>query len=743
MLTRGNHPNYLALNDGYEDEAPSEDWLSNLIENPIAQHPEELSLLPLPHTSDLSVVTADTDSYLDSLDEVLPSESASQLPPPATGSQISRLKTLKNDWLWGFLHIREFSSEWIEKRSRKKRLIDREISCTAIDKATGKKCNWSTTDSKRQTSTTNIRLHLKEKHGILPPNGPEQVITTPKSTLLSLWGSKANITIQQILEKNLLRWVVSSKQPFTVIESPDFQQLFKDIPGVSLPFSSRHTLRQRLLEDFDQQRANLKEELAATCKTIALSLDVWTSKNHLPILGVIGHWLTEEFDYRERVLEFTELHGPHSGENLATAIETLLIELNLEHKLLSITGDNARNNERMVLQLFEKLQQSGANTLFCGLGSYVRCLAHIINLIVKDILSALKSGNTEEATSICDNLDRGEHHSFHTLEPLAKLRILAIWIHRSPQRRQAWKNNCKRMNLPEKFIQYDVDTRWNSTFRMISDALKSKDQLEKFIHYETEFLPFSTKDWERLSQIHSILSKFDEFTLFVSEKRPQISLTVPVYYELHGLLHDAAERKEDFADIDEDIASAVRQSIKKYMKYYTFMDISDTYYTALILDPRVKGDLLLYELEDKATSREILQSLRDDLYSKYPETSDLLSIAEPSEPSHKKQKVGSRMLRRLQPHDKPQVSDIDRYFDSARVDASDMEDPNWLCDWWRVHKHDYPRMAAAARDYLAIPASEVSVERLFNAGRDVLGVRRYSMKAETMRVLMLLNDVYK
>jgi hypothetical protein len=28
-----------------------------------------------------------------------------------------------------------------------------------------------------------------------------------------------------------------------------------------------------------------------------------------------------------------------------------------------------------------------------------------------------------------------------------------------------------------------------------------------------------------------------------------------------------------------------------------------------------------------------------------------------------------------------------------------------------------PQMAAAARDYLAIPASEVSVERLFSAGR--------------------------
>ncbi|KAL4871034.1 hypothetical protein BDV12DRAFT_165141 [Aspergillus spectabilis] len=39
---------------------------------------------------------------------------------------------------------------------------------------------------------------------------------------------------------------------------------------------------------------------------------------------------------------------------------------------------------------------------------------------------------------------------------------------------------------------------------------------------------------------------------------------------------------------------------------------------------------------------------------------------------------------------------------------------------------------------LSIPASEVSVERLFNAGRDILGVRRHSMKGEIMRILNFL-----
>jgi hypothetical protein len=46
--------------------------------------------------------------------------------------------------------------------------------------------------------------------------------------------SKEKLTIQEILEKNLLRWVISNKQPFIVIELITFQQIFKDIPGISL-----------------------------------------------------------------------------------------------------------------------------------------------------------------------------------------------------------------------------------------------------------------------------------------------------------------------------------------------------------------------------------------------------------------------------------------------------------------------------------------------------------------------------
>ena len=52
-------------------------------------------------------------------------------------------------------------------------------------------------------------------------------------------------------------------------------------------------------------------------------------------------------------------------------------------------------------------------------------------------------------------------------------------------------------------------------------------------------------------------------------------------------------------------------------------------------------------------------------------------------------------------------------------------------------------MKNAARRYLAILASEVAVECLFLAARDLLGIQRHSMTRETMRFLMLLGIEYK
>ena len=48
-----------------------------------------------------------------------------------------------------------------------------------------------------------------------------------------------------------------------------------------------------------------------------------------------------------------------------------------------------------------------------------------------------------------------------------------------------------------------------------------------------------------------------------------------------------------------------------------------------------------------------------------------------------------------------------------------------------------------AREILAIPMLEVDYKRLFGEGRDLLGIRRYSLSGETIRVMMLLKSALR
>ncbi|KAI2854479.1 hypothetical protein CBS13152_11463 [Aspergillus niger] len=131
-------------------------------------------------------------------------------------------------------------------------------------------------------------------------------------------------------------------------------------------------------------------------------------------MGIIGHWISPEFDKRDELLEFTEINGPHSGENLADVVLNMLDELDIAPKLLTITGDNAGNNGTLCDSLHDQLLKKYDNDDDCfrirplmrfrGRQSFIPCLAHILNLICRDVLASLRAGSAREAKAILDDM---------------------------------------------------------------------------------------------------------------------------------------------------------------------------------------------------------------------------------------------------------------------------------------------------------------------------------------------------
>ena len=78
------------------------------------------------------------------------------------------------------------------------------------------------------------------------------------------------------------------------------------------------------------------------------------------------------------LLGLPRLRGLHTAENIATALATVIQKYQINHKLGSLITNNASNNNELYSHLLQSLLVPKKERL--------RCVSHIINLIVKALI---------------------------------------------------------------------------------------------------------------------------------------------------------------------------------------------------------------------------------------------------------------------------------------------------------------------------------------------------------------------
>jgi len=285
-----------------------------------------------------------------------------------------------------------------------------------------------------------------------------------------------------------------------------------------------------------------------------------------------------------------------------------------------------------------------------------------------------------------------------------------------------------------------VDTRWNYTLVILEVAIEQRTSLQSWIkdHPELAHLKFDSERWERLKQIRDLLKPFEDHTLYVSRNEPTIHRIPNLYLKLDQLLQGIVKKQGIYASYDKTLIEAARKGLEVFNKYYSAMKENDMYWIACVLDPRIK---IKWIEKNHLDAEEIIARIKGYLKKAYVPEEQL-----PVGPIGKQEKFRVDIEMEFLQEYGSAVSaddDIERYFNSPQVSYvadKSVTQVQWVENWWAAHKVEYPLMFAVARDYLPIPGAEVDVERLFNIARDILGLRRMSMSAESLRALILLKD---
>ncbi|XP_031277191.1 zinc finger BED domain-containing protein RICESLEEPER 2-like [Pistacia vera] len=134
---------------------------------------------------------------------------------------------------------------------------------------------------------------------------------------------------------------------------------------------------------YESEKTKLKTLLKTVTK-ISLTTNLWNSGNQkMEYMVLTGHWIDSTWRLNRRILNFVRLPPPRTGIAIADDIFKYVMGWGIENKVYTISVDNTLSNDVAIKVLKENFEVSGK--LLCG-GKlfYVRCCAHILNLIVQD-----------------------------------------------------------------------------------------------------------------------------------------------------------------------------------------------------------------------------------------------------------------------------------------------------------------------------------------------------------------------
>jgi hypothetical protein len=303
------------------------------------------------------------------------------------------------------------------------------------------------------------------------------------------------------------------------------------------------------------------------------------------------------------LLDFHEITGPKSGENIARILQSVIEDYEIVDRIGAFMMDNARDNDTM-LACLAKIYPIDAKS------SRLRCLGHIINLVVKALLFGKGVSKLERALAGASNND--EFKIWLRKGPIGKLHNIMVHILRSSERERKFEACQVAISGGKKPIYQAVSDggiRWNSSSYMIDRGLMLRNAIDLFqqrykapasgTDLTSSFL--TPEDWKALEQWQKILADFRILT--ATEEHNAKDLGAQGAYGLligvatgmafmYEAINHAIKRVDEMPDLQhhEFFHAGLVAAQMKPTKYFNLLKDSDCYYSAVALHPAYRLD---------------------------------------------------------------------------------------------------------------------------------------------------------
>ncbi len=143
------------------------------------------------------------------------------------------------------------------------------------------------------------------------------------------------------MKEAIAKLILTQNLSFKIVESDSFiDLLYLCNPHADSLLFKADSFSDFVLKQFWLSRDKIKA-LFESVSSINLTCDLWTSPNANAILAITAHWIDNDFDLKEILLDVVEVNGAHFGLNIASYLLKSLEEFAIKDKLFCITGNNA------------------------------------------------------------------------------------------------------------------------------------------------------------------------------------------------------------------------------------------------------------------------------------------------------------------------------------------------------------------------------------------------------------------